>query len=251
VCSERADRWADADKSYALAEQRRDALPEEYAAALPEAVARVRLRAGTGDRGTAHWVGRLEPATPDDAFAATLATLATIAGGTAAVAAPLDRLEKLVETYGPRSPRAFGVGAVLLQFAAAQDESRMHRLAPRLAADYAAAEASLPADTWATTVAPAMINFYAGEALRAAGDHAGALAAYETVLAAHPFNEWPDAAACGAAECYVKLGDTTTAVARLGEVIAETADRPASPWIETARRRLAEISSNPPRGEGR
>lgn len=250
VCSERADRWADADKAYTLAERRRDELPAEYAAALPEALARVRLRAGTGDRGMAQWLGRLEPATPDEGFDAALATVATIAGGTAAGAVPLDRLEKLLDAYGPRTPRAFGIGAVLLQAAAVTDQPRMKRLAPRLAADYAAAAAALPADTWSTTVAPAIIHFYAGEALRAAGDHAAALAAYETVLAAYPVNEWPDAAAYGAAECYAALGDTATALARLGEVAAEAAaDRPDSKWIETARRRLAELSSTQPRGE--
>jgi tetratricopeptide (TPR) repeat protein len=250
VCHERAERWAEADKAYTRAERGRDTLPATYAAALPESLARVRLRGGTSDRGLSYWVGRLEPGTPDDGFTAALATMATIAGGTSAVAAPLDRLEKLVESYGPQNPRAFGVGAVLLQFAAAQDQPRMRRLAPRLAADYAAAAAKLPADTWSTTVAPAMIQFHLGEVHRAAGDHAAALAAYETVLAAHPFNEWPDAAACGAAECYAALGDTATAVARLTEVAA-AADRAASPWVATARRRLSELSSNPPRGEGR
>ena len=88
-----------------------------------------------------------------------------------------------------------------------------------------------------------MIYYFKAEAARQSGRASEALAAYETVLAAYPYNEWPDAAARGAAECYVTLSDTNTAVAKFGEVAAQPTNTAASvPWIQQARKRLNELT---------
>ena len=70
-----------------------------------------------------------------------------------------------------------------------------------------------------------------------------ALAAYETILAAYPYNEWPDAAACGAAECYVALGDKATARVKFNEVVkSATATGASAKWGEVAKKRINELN---------
>jgi hypothetical protein len=88
-----------------------------------------------------------------------------------------------------------------------------------------------------------MIYYLKAETARRTGRVSDALAAYETVLAAYPYNEWPDAAACGAAECYVMLSDTNTAVAKFGEVAAQPTNTPASArWVQQARKRMNDLT---------
>jgi thioredoxin-like negative regulator of GroEL len=95
-----------------------------------------------------------------------------------------------------------------------------------------------------------MIYYFKGEAQRRRGRHAEALAAYETVLAAYPYNEWPDAAICGAAECFVAFGDAGSAVKKLKEVADAPQDAGVSEqWRQHAATRIKElqnkISGNP------
>ena len=88
-----------------------------------------------------------------------------------------------------------------------------------------------------------MLYFYKGEAERLAGNGADALVAYETVLSAYPYNEWPDAAACGVAETYAALGDKKTALDKFAEVIKIGGQTPASSaWVALARRRTQELT---------
>lgn len=242
VCLERAEKWTDAEKWYALAEQGLDKLPPDYARVIPQNLSRVRFKTGTGDQGFSYWIAKLSATNTDNEIEAALPVLARIAAGPTPPPAALDNLETLAKTYPTDNPRRYGVGAVALQLAATGDKDRMKKLATQLADDYAAAEKNLPAKKWSTTVAPAMIHFLKGEAERLTGNQADALIAYETVLAAYPFNEWPDAAACGAAECYATLGDTPTAIARLEEVAKSKATTgPSAKWIENAKKRLTEL----------
>ncbi len=243
VCMERAEKWTDAEKWYLLAEKGRDKLPVDYAQALPMNMSRVRFKTGTGDMGFAYWFEKLAVSASDADFEAAAPAMARIAVSLTPQASSLDNLEALVKQYGPDNARSYAIGAIALQFLAAGDKDRMQKLSTRLVADYAAAEQKLPDDKWSTTVAPAMIHFFKGEAERLADNHGDALIAYETLLAAYPYNEWPDAAVCGAAESYVALGDTATAIAKLSEVAKSDAGKgPSTKWIETAKQRLAELT---------
>lgn len=243
VCLERADQWGEAEKWYLLAEKGREALPAGYAGSLSRNLSRIRYKTGTGDRGFAYWLGKLAPSAPDADFEAAAPLLAKIAAAVAPEPAAFDTLESLMKQYGPANPRTYGIGAIALQAAASFKPERLGKLSAQLAADYADAEKTLPAGTWSTTVAPAMIHFFRGEAERLAGNQADALVSYETVLAAYPVNEWPDAAACGAAECYAALGDKDTAVAKLSEVVKSGASaKSPSKWVDAAKQRLAELT---------
>lgn len=244
VAFEHLDRWAEAEQWYGAADKDRGRLPAEYAAVVGRNLSAVRFRSGTGDMGADYWIERLKPATPDADFDSALTALAKVAGRAKLGAGSLAGIAKAHEALPPESPRHYGAGAVrLLLLAGRGDWDEVQRLAPVLAAGYAAREASLPPRTWATTVAPAIIHFMAGEANRRAGNVADALVSYETVLAAYPFNEWPDAAACGAAECYAVLGDSKTAVDKLNDVIRNAkADSASAKWIEQARQRVKELT---------
>ena len=243
VCMERAGKWNDAEKWYLLADQERGKLPPDYARALPQNLSRVRFKTGTGDKGFAYWFDKLAASAPDADFEAAAPALVKIVGGLPAESATLDKLEALVKQYGPDSARSYGVGAIAVQLSASGDQDRLKRLSAQLAADYASAEKKLPAKTWSTTVAPAMIYFFKGESERLAGNYADALVAYETVLAAYPCNEWPDAAGCGAAECYAALGDAATASNKWNEVVKSAGTSPGSAkWRDLAAQRLKTLS---------
>jgi outer membrane protein assembly factor BamD (BamD/ComL family) len=243
VCMERAGKWADAEKWYLLAEPGSDRLPPDYAKALPQNLSRVRFKTGTGDKGFSYWFDKLAASAPDADFEAAAPAMARIAGNLTPASSSLDKLEALVKQYDPDNARRYGVGAIALQLSASGDKDRLKRLSTLLATDYAAAEKKLPPKTWSTTVAPAMIYFFSGEADRLAGSHADALVAYETVLAAYPYNEWPDAAGCRAAECYAALGDTATASNKWNEVVKSAGTSPGSaPWRELAAQKLKTLS---------
>ena len=116
------------------------------------------------------------------------------------------------------------------------------KLSQSLLDEFAGVEGKLPADHFGATVAPAMIRFYRGELLRKGGKPADAMVEYETVLGVYPYNEWPDAAACGVAECFFALGDPDTAKKRFEEVTKSGGKSPASQaWRTLAGRRLEEL----------
>jgi tetratricopeptide (TPR) repeat protein len=116
------------------------------------------------------------------------------------------------------------------------------KLADQLAAELAAHEQKLDPKSSGSTIAAAIIHFYRGESQRAAGQYADALASYETVLAAYPYNAWPDAAACQAAECYLALGDAETALQKFQEVANSQSKEPASArWRKLAQQRMSDL----------
>ena len=243
VCHERVEQWAEAEQWYAKAVPHRSKLPAEYNQALDDNLARMRYQAGTGDMGLGYWSGKLGPTASDTEFDAAIAAINRIADTVPADAAMLGRFDALLKDYTPDQARHYGIGATLCRLLAATRSNRLEPQAASLTADFAAREATLPPNTWVTTVAPAMLFFFHGEAQRQAGKPVEALTAYETVLAAYPFNEWPDAAACGAAECYAALGDVPTALEKFNEVVKSTAGATTSArWVETAKKRIAELS---------
>jgi tetratricopeptide (TPR) repeat protein len=246
VCMDKAGKWADAEKWYAAAEKGVKDLPADYARSLTDNINRVRFQAGTGDMGLAYWLDRLASGRSDAEFDSAVAALCRTADAVKPDGAVFARMETAQGAYNPDSARYYGVGAARLHFmAAAGDFTSLRNLSGRLADDFAAREKALAARSWSTTVAQAMICFYRGEGERRAGNHADALAAYETVLAAYPYNEWPDAAACGAAECYAALGDAQTAIAKLNEVVKNAGaagGAGSKKWVELARKRMAELT---------
>jgi len=245
VCLEKAGKAAEAEQWYARAGQAAGDLPAEYAKLLAENLNRVRFQAGTGDMGLAYWLDRLAPGRGDAEFDAALAALCHIADAGKPEGGAQARLEAAQAAYNADSVRYYGLGAVRLRFiAAAADYAALRTLTGKLSGEFTPREQGFAARSWSATVAPAMICYYRGEGERRAGNHAEALAAFETVLAAYPYNEWPDAAACGAAECYVALGDVPTAVARLNEVVktADAGNAASARWVEQAKKRVAELT---------
>jgi TolA-binding protein len=245
VCLEKDKKWADAEQWYMRAEKAREDLPAEYAKSLAENLNRVRFQAGTGDMGVGFWLDRLAPGRTEAEFDAAAAALCKIADAGKPDGAVPRKLETAQGAYADDIARHYGIGAVRLHVMAALDDADgLRQLGGKLAGGFAAREKAFTAKSWSTTVAPAMICYYRAEGERRAGNHADALAGFETVLAAYPYNEWPDAAACGAAECYAALGDTQTAVAKLNEVVkAAAGNNPASAkWVERAKKRVAELT---------
>lgn len=246
VCLEKIKKWANAEQWYARAEKAMKDLPAEYAKRLTENLNRVRFQAGTGDMGFAYWLDRLAPARSDAEFDSALAALCKIADAGKPDGAFDARLDAAQGPYNPDNIRHYGIGAVRLRFmAAVGDYDGLRRLGGKLVEDFTARERTFTAKSWSSTVARAMIGYYRGEGERRAGNHAEALAAFETVLAAYPYNEWPDAAACGAAECYAALGDAQTAIGKLNEVAktAVAANNGASAkWVEQAKKRIVELA---------
>ncbi|MBU4212292.1 MAG: tetratricopeptide repeat protein [Verrucomicrobia bacterium] len=244
AASERAGRWADAVHQYAAAAKAADKLPLPYASSVEGNLARARLEAGLDDRGAAIWIARLAPAVSNAPFESAVTMMSRcIATGNPKV---IDRsaLEKAMAAYPADTSRHYSCGALLLQLLAARGEDRpLADNAARLADDYAAHESALAPGSSGTTLAPAMIYYYRGEAARRADTPAKALPDFETVLAAYPYNEWPDAAAFGAAECYAALGDSKTARAKLEELVqAATTNSGSAVWRDRAKQRLTTLS---------
>ncbi len=243
VAYERAGKWAEAAGGYAAAAKAVEKLPPDYAAVVEDNLARARLEAGIEDRGAAIWLTRLAPAVSNAQF-----DLAAVMLGRALTESKPDAiksspLRQAMQAYPADEHRHYTCGALWLQALAARGDSSLAEEAARLADDYSANEKKLPAGSSGATIAPAMIYYYRGEAARRARQPAKALSDFETVLAAYPYNEWPDAAAYGAAMCFAELDDLKTARARLTELVNSSAAKSAASaaWREKARERLTTL----------
>lgn len=246
VAYERDKKFSDAEKWFTRAATQKSKLPDPYASQVDAQLAALRLSSGTGDMGLADWLSRIESAKDDADFEAAAGSLRKIAAAGKIDAAGRDRLTKLLESVPADKASRYTLGALVLQSLHEAGQLRdASRLATKLADDFAANEKKLDPKASGAALAPAVIYFVKAECARASGDYADALADYETVLAAYPYNEWPDAAACGAAECYATLGDTATALAKFKEVAGAPATNPPSPasekWRAIAKRRIEEI----------
>jgi hypothetical protein len=244
VAFERDKKPGDAEKWYSRAAAQKNKLPEAYAAQVDANLAALRLATGAGDMGLAGWLNQVEAAKDDAAFESAAAALRKIAAAGKIDARGRERLTGLMDAAAVDKAPRYALGALVLQSLHQADQWReAGKLAPKLAGDFAANEKKLDPKASGATLAPAVIYFVKGEYERSAGHIADALADYETVLAAYPYNEWPDAAACGEAECYAALGDATTAVAKFKEVAGAPAPKPPTPaaqkWRDRAKHRLA------------
>jgi len=211
VALERDKKLPEAAKWYGIAAKSKDKLPAEYAKAVD-----ANLAVAQGD-----WSRSLLPGATDAEFNTGIAQIRKA-----------GKPVKITIPYDVTHPRYYDLGALLLQIGAATN-------AGKLAAEFAANESKLDPKSTGATLAPAIIFYFKGEAERRAGNDADALVSYETVLSAYPYNEWPDAAACGAAECYAALGDKPTAVAKFNQVVKAN----ASPqWTALAQKRITELN---------
>jgi len=244
VAWDRAGKPAEAAPWYEKAARQRDKLPEEAAAKIDALLAQAQLASGTGDLGAAQWLRKLVSTEDDKAFSAAIAALLKTAEAGKLTAKHAAALRELLAQYPVESPRRYSVGALLVRhLAGGKDTEETLKLSQSLLDEFAQVEGKLPAQDFGATVAPAMIRFYRGELLRDAGQPADALVEYETVLSVYPYNEWPDAAACGVAECFYALGDPDTAKKRFEEVTKSNGKSPASQaWKTIAGKRLEEIS---------
>lgn len=243
VAYERAGHWADAAAGYAAAFKTVKKLPPDYAAHIEVNLARARLEAGQDDLGASIWITRLAPDVKNKQFESAVTMMnRCIAEGKPDAINPVG-LENAMAAYPTNTTRHYSCGALWLQLLAARGEdSRLTEAAARLAEDYAAHESTLTQGRSGTTLAPAMIYYYRGETARWADSPAKALADFETVLAAYPYNEWPDAAVFSTAECYAELGDSKTARAKLEELAQSAANHSGSAvWRERARQRLTTL----------
>lgn len=244
VAWERAGRWAEAAAGYAAAAKVVSKLPPDYAANVEINLARAQMEAGLGDRGAAIWIAQLAPAVSNTPFESAVNQLSRCMALGHPKTIDYVALEKTVMAYPVNTARHYSCGALLLQLLAARgDDRQLAENAARLADDYAVNEKLLSSGQSGTTLAPAMIYYYRGEAARRMDSPAKALPDFETVLAVYPYNEWPDAAAFGAADCYAMLGDTKTARAKLEELIqAATTNYGSAVWRDRAKQRLTNLS---------
>lgn len=244
VAWERAGRPADAERLYEAARRGAASLPPDYAAAVEPALARLRLEAGLGDSGLGYWLEGLAAPTNPARFAHSAAMVRRLLDAGKLTDRIEPALARLQAALPPAQAEHYVLGALRLQGLAAQGRlADAARLADELATAHGANEKALDPQSQGATLAPAMIHYFRGDLARRDGRIPDALAEFETVLAAYPYNEWPDAAACGAAECYAALGDTNTAAVKFGEVAAQPTNTPAAArWVELARRRLQELN---------
>jgi len=199
---------------------------------------------GSGDLGLPYWLDQvaLGPTGPS-------AERALEALGRLAAKGKIDRkartqLRTKLDATAPRDAWRYALGGILLSASAAEPAEQSLELAEKLTSDLAENESRLDAKSSGATVGAAMINFYKGEAQRSLGQFAEALASYETVLSVYPYNQWPDAAACGAAECYAAMGETSTALTKFREVAEQSATKDESVrWKELAKRRILELQA--------
>lgn len=246
VAFEKAGNRAEAAKCYASAQAAKSKLPPAYAAAVDANLASLRLAAGEGDLGVTYWIDQaVTPAGPDKnekPFDAAIASLRRIAA-----VKPLDesarkRLSDAMNAQGVDQPRRYMLAAIVLQSLWSAD--RPHdalAMSKRVTDEFAENEKKLDPKSTGATLAPAMLFYYRGESLRRHEKYADALVAYETVLSSYPYNEWPDAAACGAAECFASLNQREVAIAKFKEVLAGPNTPASAKWRELATKRIAEL----------
>jgi tetratricopeptide (TPR) repeat protein len=206
---------------YALAAKDRAKLPESYAASLDASLASAKLRAKVDDLGRDYWLGLLTADADEAAFnRAVYAVLAIVDAGKSDAA--LEQKLTAAQTAMPAtSDRHYAVAATRLAVLDALDKQKaLGEVTAALLTQWTEHEGKLEANRFGTTIAPAMMQFYAGEAARKRGDAIGAMVYYETILAVYPYNEWPDAASLGAARSFAATGDNATAIARLEEIVA-------------------------------
>lgn len=246
VAYERDKKPANAEKWYSRAAARKSKLPEAYAAQVDAQLAALRLSSGTGDMGLSDSLTRLEAAKDDAEVEAAAGALRRIAAAGKVDEEGRGRLTRLMDAAPADKASRYTLGAIVLQ--SMHDANQLRdagKLAAKLAEDFAVNEKKLDPQSSGATLAPAVIYFVKAQSARASGSYADALADYETVLVAYPYNEWPDAAACGVAECYAALGDNATALAKFKEVAAAPAPNPPSPaaekWRAVAKRRAGEL----------
>lgn len=250
VLYDRAGKPEDAEKLYTLAQKHKSRLSDPYAKAVDEALASLRLRERIGDMGLDYWLSCLGEEVDDARFAPAVAALRQVAGSGRFDKDANGKLSALLADYTAKEGRHYVLAAVQLfaMWSALESSdsrkalSELATLASKLAGELEANEATLTETGQAPTVAAAMIYFFLGEAQRRSGDVADALVSYETVLAVYPYNQWPDAATCGAADCFAALGDVDTAVEKFNQVIQAAAPHAdAKPWREYATRRVTEL----------
>ena len=252
VIAQRQTSPAGAAKWYARARAKKSALPAPYAKRVERALAVARLRAGRSDMGRGYWLSRLGPDVARKRFEAAAAALRRIAAAGKLGAAARKALRERLAAYGPESHRRYTVGALLLyglwqarRSGAKAAQERLAERAAALAAAFAENRASLADSAYGATVAPAMIHFFRGEAERLSGSPATALAAYETVLTAHPYNAWPEAATLGIAKSFADLGNEKKARQRYREVIRADPRGPRGKrWKNRARERLRALGAS-------
>jgi tetratricopeptide (TPR) repeat protein len=244
VAMERDKKLSDAAKWYGVAQKAKDKLPPEYAKAVDANLASAQMQSGAGDLSASYWLDSIASATPDTTFATALTQLRKMAVAGKLNSGSRGKIESAMAAYGNAQPRYYELGAVLLQGLSADSKtSDLRTLAAKLVTEFSANESKLDPKSPGATLAPAVIYFFKGETDRLAGNSGDALVSYETILSAYPYNEWPDAAAYGAAECYVALGDKPTALAKFTEVVKSAAASPASAhWGDLAKKRITELN---------
>lgn len=241
VAFDRAGSKADALKWYNAAAASKAKLPASYADRIDTAVANARLGAGDGDMGLPYWLEQATTTKDERLFESSIGAIRKIAAKKDLDDKARERLAKAMNESPAENARRYALGAVVLQsMSAARQTKEAGQLADKLAEEFTKNEKKLDAKASGATIAPAMIHFYRGESQRQLGKFADALASYETVLSAYPYNEWPDAAACGAAECFLALGDNAAALQRFKEVAAVT-DAGSAKWRELAAKRVSEL----------
>jgi tetratricopeptide (TPR) repeat protein len=186
VARERDGKLPDAAKWYAIAQKAKDKLPAEYAKAVDANLANAQMQSGSEDSGASYWIESLSPQTADAAFDSALVPLRKLA-----TAGKLARgkIETAMAAYNTGQPRYYALGALLLQGLSAESKTAdVSKLATRLASEFSANESKLDPKSPGATLAPAIIHFFKAESERLAGNHADALASYETILSAYPYN---------------------------------------------------------------
>ncbi len=243
VTLEMADRVVDAAKWYESAMKDIKKLPADYAAVVAANAAAARFKSKTGDMGRIFWLTHLASDARPPAFESAVAALISVTDHGKVDHGTAESLATAMKAYQSTEARYYSVGAVRLHVLAATDaDKELAALSAELADVLAEHEGGLDEGSFGATVAPAIIHFYAGEVDRRADRPADALGSYETVLSVYPYNEWPDAAAVRAAQCFATLGDNDTAIAKLQEVINAKANAKASEtWQSKARQLLTEL----------
>ncbi len=240
---EKAGDLASAEKWYAVAAEGKGKLSVEYAGVVDAKVAGMRLTSGAGDMGASRWLGQIAEAKDGKGFETAAGALRKIAAAGKLDAAGQEKLKGVMDGLAVTDAKKYALGGIIVEARLGLGQVKeAGALADALLPEFAKNEKGLDAKSSGATVAPAVFYFAQGEALRARQDYPAALAAYETVLAAYPVNHWPDAAACGAGECLVALGDKSGAVEKFKEVVKSAGTQGAGKvWRERAEMRLKAI----------